>query len=211
VKIKNGQAGVIFILDEVMTSRLAPGGLQSTLSLKPDLTVLGKYLGGGLSFGAFGGRADIMSVYDPRQANHLMHNGTFNNNTLTMHVGYAGLSRIFTPDACVKLNAAGDDFREKLLAVTAGTKVSFTGVGSILASHCSNGGIEEVRKAGGGVHEILELKDLLWMHLLENGFWALRRGTMAIILTTPQSELDRFVAVVEAFVKKYAMFVKLEV
>ena len=65
-----------------MTSRLAPGGLQSILSLKPDLTTFGKYLGGGLAFGAFGGSADVMSVYDPRKQDSLSHSGTFNNNTL---------------------------------------------------------------------------------------------------------------------------------
>ena len=49
--------GALLIFDEVMTSRLAPGGLQSLVGITPDLTTLGKYLGGGLSFGAFGGRA----------------------------------------------------------------------------------------------------------------------------------------------------------
>src|SRR5699024_10514486 len=51
---------IIFILDEVMTSRLAGGGLQEKYNLRPDLTTLGKYIGGGFSFGAFGGRADIL-------------------------------------------------------------------------------------------------------------------------------------------------------
>jgi glutamate-1-semialdehyde 2,1-aminomutase len=56
------ECDVLFILDEVMTSRLAPGGISSMLGLEPDLKTLGKYLGAGLAFGAFGGRADVMSV-----------------------------------------------------------------------------------------------------------------------------------------------------
>ena len=56
------KVGAVFILDEVMTSRIAPGGLQSVVDLKPDLTSFGKYLGGGITFGAFGGLQDVMAV-----------------------------------------------------------------------------------------------------------------------------------------------------
>ena len=61
------KVGALLILDEVMTSRLAPGGLQQVRGVKPDLTTFGKYIGGGMSFGAFGGRADIMDLFDPRR------------------------------------------------------------------------------------------------------------------------------------------------
>jgi glutamate-1-semialdehyde 2,1-aminomutase len=57
--------GILLILDEVMTSRLAPGGLQSEYGVRPDLVTLGKYVGGGMSFGAFGGRPDVMARFDP--------------------------------------------------------------------------------------------------------------------------------------------------
>ena len=59
--------GALFILDEVMTSRASGGGMQALLDLTPDLTTLGKYLGGGMSVGAFGGRADVMALFDPRR------------------------------------------------------------------------------------------------------------------------------------------------
>ena len=58
-------AGAVLIFDEVMTSRLAVGGAQELLGITPDMTTLGKYLAGGLSFGAFGGRADLMAAFDP--------------------------------------------------------------------------------------------------------------------------------------------------
>ncbi len=57
--------GAVLIFDEVMTSRLAVGGAQSLLGVTPDMTTLGKYLAGGLSFGAFGGKADLMAAFDP--------------------------------------------------------------------------------------------------------------------------------------------------
>jgi glutamate-1-semialdehyde 2,1-aminomutase len=55
----------LLILDEVMTSRLAYGGLQCKLGIKTDLTTLGKWIGGGMSFGAFRGRQDVMKMFDP--------------------------------------------------------------------------------------------------------------------------------------------------
>ncbi len=88
------QVDALLILDEVMTSRLATGGLQAALGIKPDLTTLGKYLGGGLGFGAFGGRADVMAMFDPREKGSLRHAGTFNNNTLTMAAGLAGITQV---------------------------------------------------------------------------------------------------------------------
>ena len=93
------RVGALLIFDEVMTSRLAPGGLQAVHGVKPDLTTFGKYIGGGMSFGAFGGRADIMDLFDPRRPDALPHAGTFNNNVLTMAAGLAGLTEVYTPDA----------------------------------------------------------------------------------------------------------------
>src|SRR5262249_37618858 len=81
--------GITLIFDEVMTSRLSPGGLQAATGVTPDMTTLGKYIGGGMSFGAFGGKQAIMSMFDPRQPNFLPHAGTFNNNVLTMSAGIA--------------------------------------------------------------------------------------------------------------------------
>ena len=59
--------GAFLIFDEVMTSRLAPGGMQERTGVTPDLVAFGKYLGGGASFGAFGGRRDLMARLDPRE------------------------------------------------------------------------------------------------------------------------------------------------
>ncbi|MFS2050555.1 aspartate aminotransferase family protein [Variovorax sp. CT11-76] len=92
-------AGALLIFDEVMTSRLGPRGLANELGIRADLTTLGKYIGGGMSFGAFGGRADVMAQFDPRTG-ALAHSGTFNNNVMTMAAGQAGLTRLFTPVNC---------------------------------------------------------------------------------------------------------------
>jgi glutamate-1-semialdehyde 2,1-aminomutase len=99
--------GALFIVDEVMTSRLAYRGLSSELGLKPDLVTLGKWVGGGMTFGAFGGRRDgPMAMFDPR-GGVLSHSGTFNNNITTMAAGCAGLD-IYTEDEVLRLNALGE-------------------------------------------------------------------------------------------------------
>jgi len=61
LRSETARRGAVLIFDEVMTSRLAPGGRQALLDIVPDMTTLGKYIGGGMAFGAFGGRADIMA------------------------------------------------------------------------------------------------------------------------------------------------------
>ncbi|MFX4223961.1 MAG: aminotransferase class III-fold pyridoxal phosphate-dependent enzyme [Thalassobaculum sp.] len=72
--------------------------MHGLLGITPDLITLGKYLGGGLSFGAFGGRADILAKFDPREPGAWPHAGTFNNNVFTMSAGLAGLTHVYTPD-----------------------------------------------------------------------------------------------------------------
>lgn len=206
--------GVVFIVDEVMTSRLAPGGLQSTLlhpargiPLTPDLTTLGKWIGGGLSIGAFGGRRDLMSVYDPRTSS-IQHSGTFNNNTLAMNVGYKAMTSIYTDDACTALNGLGNYFRASLQKLATGTKLTVTGVGSVMTVHfLRTGGRNEVSR----IHELeidpqsaeAALRDLFWLYLVERGFWIARRGMIAFILGTSKEEVDELVEVVKQFLQEF--------
>ena len=107
-------AGALLIFDEIMTSRLGPQGVGGLEQITPELMTVGKYLAGGMSFGAFGGRRDLMSAYDPTRAGSLFHAGTFNNNVLSMSAGIAGLSRVLTDEALTALNARGDRLRNDL-------------------------------------------------------------------------------------------------
>jgi glutamate-1-semialdehyde 2,1-aminomutase len=192
------RVGALLILDEVMTSRLAPGGLQSVAGVKPDLTTLGKYVGGGMSFGAFGGRAEIMDLFDPRRADALPHAGTFNNNVLTMTAGLTGLTDVYTPDAAVTLNARGETLRHRLNALcqAANAPMQFTGVGSMLAVHMTRGPVispEDAAKADP------KLKELFFFDMLAHGIWLARRGMMTVSLPIGDAECDALVAAVEEF------------
>ena len=88
----------LLIFDEVQTLRMAPGGAQQWFNVIPDLTCLGKIIGGGLPVGAFGGRADIMEAFDAtRQSPGIPHGGTFNANPMTMQAGLATMHQL-TPE-----------------------------------------------------------------------------------------------------------------
>jgi glutamate-1-semialdehyde 2,1-aminomutase len=202
------KAGAVFILDEVMTSRLAPGGLQELEGLEPDMTTMGKYLGGGITFGCFGGKEEIMRVYDPREGKALAHSGTFNNNTLGMVAGYTGLAQVYTPEVCREFNAMGDRFRGKLQAISKGTKMAVMGRGSLLGLHFLDDGKKEL-KSYRERKENHELKELLWLELMEDGYWTHNRGSISLMLPTPEEELDRYVARIEAFLKRHEAVVKL--
>ena len=169
------RVGALLILDEVMTSRLSPGGLQAVRGVKPDLTTLGKYIGGGMSFGAFGGRADIMDLFDPRRPDALPHAGTFNNNVLTMSAGLTGLTEIYTPDAARALNARGDALRDRLngLCRAVDAPLQFTGIGSMLAVHAMRGAVQlpPTRPRADA-----KLKELFFFDMLAHGIWLARRG-----------------------------------
>ncbi|MEP7347100.1 MAG: aspartate aminotransferase family protein, partial [Gemmatimonadaceae bacterium] len=155
----------LLIFDEVMTSRLAPGGRQEMLGITPDLTTLGKYIGGGMSFGAFGGREDVMALFDPRRAGALPHAGTFNNNVLTMSAGIVAMGRLFPPEAARRLSARGDALRERLndCCRTAGIRLQFTGLGSLMSFHACDTPLRNIDDVAGSDPRI---KDLYFHHLL---------------------------------------------
>lgn len=197
------KAGAVFILDEVQTSRLSPGGLQELESLTPDITTLGKFLGGGITFGAFGGRADVMRVYDPREKNSLGHSGTFNNNTLGMTAGYTGLAQVYTAEVSREFNLMGDRFRQRLQRLSHGTKMTVTGLGTILGIHFLHDGKKELRNYQDRLED-RDLNMLFWIEMMEDGFWISQRGSLAVILGTPWEELEKFVNSVEKFLQRHA-------
>ena len=103
--------GALLIFDEVMTSRLSYRGLGYKLGIQPDLMTLGKWVGGGMSFGAFGGRRDIMEIYDPTKSGSLAHAGTFNNNVISMAAGCAGC-KVLDEETANRLNELGEQLKE---------------------------------------------------------------------------------------------------
>jgi glutamate-1-semialdehyde 2,1-aminomutase len=183
--------GVVMVVDEVMTSRLAPGGLQQVLGVVPDITTFGKYVGAGFSFGAFGGARHLMERYDPSVPGSLAHPGTFNNNTVTMAAGLAGLREVFTPEAAADLNARGDRLRQRLGSVFAEVDVAVqaTGIGSIVGLHFQRTPIWSARD----IEPAPEKRALLHLELIDRGFYIARRGYLALPLPVTDGDVDAFV------------------
>jgi glutamate-1-semialdehyde 2,1-aminomutase len=188
-------ADVLLVFDEVMTSRLSRGGLQETLGIRPDLTTLGKYVGGGLACGAFGGRADLMARFDPARPDALAHAGTFNNAVLTMAAGLAGLTLVYTDEECARLNALGDRLRRRLNAFATDHGLDFcaTGRGSMVGLHFTRGPVRRTADSPAAP----ELRTLLHLHLLDRGYSFARRGFVALSLPLTERDVDGFAGAVE--------------
>lgn len=196
IREETARTGALLVLDEVMTSRLAPGGLHGALGLRPDLVTFGKYLGGGLSFGAFGGRADILDRFDPYRPDAWPHAGTFNNNALSMAAGLAGLRDVYTPEVAVAFNARGDRLRADLAArmAAAGLPVQVTGRGSMLAFHVAR---RPPERPGDLPALPAAVKALLHLDLLERGIHLARRGMVTLSLPMTEADLAAFAAAFE--------------
>jgi glutamate-1-semialdehyde 2,1-aminomutase len=190
------RTGALLIFDEVMTSRTGAGGLQGRLGITPDLTTLGKYIGGGSSFGAFGGRADVMGLFDPGLPGALPHAGTFNNNVLSMAAGYVGLTQVYPPEVAESHSAKGDQFREQLADVfrAAGAPFQVTGVGSLLAIHPT---ATPVRSPNDLADADARMLEVLFLDLLELGYYMAPRGYMALSLALTTGQLGGFLRAVD--------------
>jgi glutamate-1-semialdehyde 2,1-aminomutase len=188
---------VLLVLDEVMTARLSPGGMQLVLGIEPDLTTLAKFVGGGLPFGAVGGSRDLMSRFDPARPDALQHGGTFNNDVLTMAAGAAGLTQVLTEAEITRLNELGDRLRDRLNGFAAERELQFcaTGYGSLVGLHFTSGPVRNEAD----VPESAASRALLHLHMLERGFSYGRRGFVALSLPLCAADIDGFAAAVEEF------------
>lgn len=189
-------SGALLIFDEVMSFRVATGGAQALYGIRPDLTAFAKIIGGGFPVGAFGGSADVMAQYDPRQGGHLWQSGTFNGNPITMVAGVAALEAL-TPEAFTRLNALGDRLRAGLEAAgrAAGAPVVATGLGSLVNLHLTDQPVTDYRAAVAADPEELRL---LHLALLDRGIFAAPRGMFNISTPMTEADIDRAVEAVQA-------------
>jgi glutamate-1-semialdehyde 2,1-aminomutase len=124
--------GALLVFDEVITGfRVAPGGAQERFGVRPDLTTLGKIIGGGMPIGAYGGRADLMELVAP--AGSVYQAGTLSGHPLSMAAGVATLEQL-RPERYAELESAAGALAEGLgrAAADAGRSVAISRVGSLL-------------------------------------------------------------------------------
>jgi glutamate-1-semialdehyde 2,1-aminomutase len=167
---ETSRRGILLLLDEVITFRTAYGGMQSLYGLRPDITVLGKLIGGGFPIGAVGGRADVMGRFDPQTPGHLVHGGTFSANPVSMRAGLASLE-LLTVAEIERINRYGDLLRHELNEQ--GWKV--TGRGSLLRIHTQD-------------------PVALWWRLYKEGVMIAANGLMATSTAMDDTTVDRALA-----------------
>lgn len=196
------EAGALLVFDEVMTSRLDYHALHGALGINPDLVTLGKYLGGGASFGGFGGRAELIDRFDPASPNAFSHGGTFNNNVLSMAAGFTGFTKVLTEAASRDVNARGDRMREKLNAALENHDVEgiVLGRGSLMNLHFVPGPVETPVPLGGADPRLLAL----WhVEMLLRGYYTSPRGMMALSLPFGDAELEDFLSAFDDFLASH--------
>jgi glutamate-1-semialdehyde 2,1-aminomutase len=167
---ETAKVGCLLLLDEVQTLRLGFGGMQEHYGITPDLTALGKLIGGGFPVGAFGGRADVMDVNDPRRPDTPMHAGTYNANPVTLAAGLETL-RLLTAEAVSSLNARGDALRGRIneLAAEYALPLLASGFGSIMQVHTGTTPPTSFREAAAREKQPVAL---LFFLLLSGGVFA---------------------------------------
>lgn len=187
----------LLVYDEVMSSRVAVGGAQEKHGVLPDVTAFGKYIGGGLPVGAFGGRDDVMEVFHPEEGS-AGHSGTFNGNPATMAGGCVMLDML-DETAIAEINAHGERLRGGVqnVADEIDVPVTVTGEASVFHVHFTDGPVRDFESAGPGL-EAADSEDLnrslaFYLAMRDRGIFMAPRGMGNISTPMTDEEIDAFV------------------
>lgn len=189
------EIGALLILDEVITFRLGYHGAQGRYNVDPDLTALGKVIGGGFAVGAVAGRAKVMSVYDPTHGHPaVQHGGTFSANPMTMEAGIAALEDL-TPESFEHLEMLGDRFQQGATDLFArhGIDGQVTGLGSLRRIHMTKAPLSDFRSlfaAGDGARRVAALARAVF----DEGVLMAANGLMAFSTPMTAGDIDQIIA-----------------
>ena len=195
------ELGIVLIFDEVIAFRIAYGGAQDYYGVKPDLTCFGKVVGGGMPVGAFGGRDDIMSLWDPSDGGSVVqHAGTFNGNPMTAVAGVATLESL-TADKYEYLEHLGNMLRNKLRTLFAELEVpmSVTGVASLFALQFTPTEVIDYRTYATNNKEMLQT---MFIGLLNEGFLMSNRCAGNVSTVHTEDDVDAFVLAVKNVLRR---------
>jgi glutamate-1-semialdehyde 2,1-aminomutase len=181
--------GALLIFDEIISFRVSSGGAQERFEVRPDLTTLGKIIGGGYPLAAFGGRADVMELFDARRPGAVSHGGTFNGSPVAAAAGLATL-RALTPDAYVRLDGLGGRLESAVAneIASAGVDARVTVVGSLFQVFRGAGVTAFATGVAAG--------PTLFLGLLLEGFYLAPRGMGAIPTVATEADIDDLAAAI---------------
>ena len=197
------QHGIVLVFDEVVSLRVAPGGAQEYFGVTPDLTCLGKLIGGGFPLGAFGGRSDIMALFDPSNGKPAVpHPGSHNANPIGMVAGATTLE-LLTPAVIDQLNRRTEKLRQDMADAFAdvGVPVRVTGLGSLFAMHLTRHPVRSCRDTLSGDPE---LRHRLFLGLFNEGILIDPRGVGNLSTALGDQELGEFSAALRRVLSRVA-------
>jgi glutamate-1-semialdehyde 2,1-aminomutase len=182
---------ILLIFDEVLSFRVSRGGCQERYGIAPDLTALGKIIGGGFPVGALAGSNDYMNHFTPDNPGFLGHSGTFNGNPVTMTAGLATLTEL-TVAEIERINRLGNSLRTGLRTVLDELQITaqVTGVGSLAQIHFTDREVKDWRSAATAKTDLRAIFHLL---LMEKGIFAATRTFFNISTPMGAAEVDKLI------------------
>ncbi|MCK5695796.1 MAG: aspartate aminotransferase family protein [Desulfobacula sp.] len=192
---------VLLIFDEIFSYRVNTGGCQKLYGVMPDLTTVGKVVGGGLPIGVFGGKEEIMNIFCHEKTDKpLYHSGTFNGYETVMQAGYAALSK-YDEAAVAYVNKLGDQLQNGLLKSfkSNGLNIQSNQIGSLLNLHFVN---EPITTAEQVLESIEQLHTLMHLSLLNKGIFTIPRGLFILSTAMTEQEIDFLVNKIDETLKE---------
>lgn len=181
--------GIVLVFDEVITLRTGFGGAQANLGVVPDLTAMGKIIGGGLPIGAVGGRRDLMRMFHPDEAEPVMHASTFSGNPISMAAGYAAMEALH-PQHLEQLAGLGERFRQGVAEVFRRHHLrgQATGTASLSNIHFTDTPLNDARDVVAGLMAAGDVPRLLHLAMLQRGVASASR--LMYCLSTPMTAAE---------------------
>ncbi len=196
--------GILLVFDEVISFRVAYGGAQEHYGVSQDLTCLGKLIGGGFPLGVFGGRSDVMAMFDPSHGGRpqIPHPGSYNANPVSLVAGATTLE-LLTGEAIQELNLRGESLRHqiRLAFEDVDRPMQVTGLGSLFAIHLTSQPVKRYRDTLGAN---ADLRHRVFLGLFKEGVLIDPRGVGCVSAAIGEAEIDQFVGALRAVLRTLA-------
>jgi len=202
---------IVLIFDEVITLRLGLGGAQGLHRIAPDLTCMGKIIGGGLPVGAVGGQQALMDLFSPTQPNPVMHASTFSGNALSMAAGLAAM-QAWDADILARMNDLGQRLRDGFDQAfqQAGIRGRALGQGSLCNIHFTDAAVNDARDAIDGMQRAGLAVRLLHLSMLRRGVMSASRLMFCVSSVMSEEHVDHAVTALHESLTELRPFIEQE-
>ena len=203
--------GIVLIFDEVITLRVDMGGAQKVHGIEPDLSSMGKIIGGGLPVGGVGGKDELMQLFSPDSAHPVMHASTFSGNALTMAAGFAAMNA-YSSSECARINEMADRLRKGFTRAfeQAGIKGQVTGMGSLSNLHFTDEPIHDARDSLTGMIAAGHVSRLLHLTMIRHGVMLASRLMCCVSTAMTDEHIERAITALNESLAEIRPFIENE-